>query len=110
MHGKVSEEFIINATTDGYNLIFSINAHKKNPLENDYGISSGGYPIPLNSTTWSLISLSETIDFIGCWMQALEHNFLERCNMYSFAMNKLFQEIPVELPKPPVPRKKKKNY
>ena len=76
-------EFIINARTDRYNLIYYIAAHENNnPSEHDYGISGGGYPIPLNSTTEELVSLSATINFIGCWLQALEHKFLERCNMY----------------------------
>ena len=49
---KVIEEFIINARTDIYNLMCSIDAHEKqNPWEHDDGVSVGGYPIPLNSTT-----------------------------------------------------------
>ena len=39
-------------------------------------------------------------------MQGLEHNLLERCNMYLFCYEKLFQKILVELPKPPIPKKK----
>ena len=49
--------------------------------------------------------IGTTIDFIGCWIQALEHNFLERYHMYIFSM-KNFQKIPVELPKPSSPKEK----
>ena len=82
LRGKLFEEFIINEKTDRYNLMCSIDAHKKkNPSVHDYGSSAGGYSMPLNSTIEALVSLSATINFIGCWLQALEHNFLERCNM-----------------------------
>ena len=57
---------------------------QKNPLEHNYGSSGGGYPITLNSTTEALVSLNETINLIGCWLQALEHNFLELCSIYFF--------------------------
>ena len=61
--------------------------HKKiNPSEHDDGISGGGYPLPSNSTTEALVLLGATIYFIGCWLKALEHNFLERCHMYVFTM------------------------
>ena len=39
-------------------------------------------------------------------MQGLEHNFLERCNIYFETMKKLFHKIPVELPKPPSTKEK----
>ena len=48
---------------------------KKNPLVHNYGNSGGGYPILLNSTTEALVSISATIDFIGCWLQVLDKNF-----------------------------------
>ena len=82
---------------------------KNKPSEHDDGSSGGGYPIPLNSTTEALVSLSATINFIGCWLQALEHNFLEHCNMYSFAMKNMFQKTPVELPKPPILKEKHRS-
>ena len=43
---------------------------KNNPSEHDYGSSGGGYPLPSNSTTESLVLLSATIDFIVCCLQA----------------------------------------
>ena len=55
---------------------------KNNPSEHDDGSSGGGYSIPLNSTTEALVSLSVTIDLVGCWVQGLEQNLLELCNMY----------------------------
>ena len=52
IHGNVFEEFVRNSRTDRYNLMSYINAHEKNnPSEHYYGSSSGGYTIPLNSTT-----------------------------------------------------------
>ena len=57
---------------------------KNNTLVHDDGSSGGVYPIPLNSTTGALVSLSATINFIGCCLQALERNVLELCNMYFF--------------------------
>ena len=66
---------------------------KNNTLEHDDGSSGGGYTMPLNSTTSASISLSITIDFIGCWLQALEHNFLERCNMSFFLRRNYFRKF-----------------
>ena len=104
-HGNLFEGFIKNARTDIYNIICSIDAHEKiNPSGHYDGSSGGGYPLPSNSTIEALVSLIETIYFISCWLQALEHNFLERCRMYIYAMKQLFLKIPVELPKPSSPK------
>ena len=72
---------------------------KKNPSEHDDGSSGGGYPIPSNSTTEGLVSLSAIIDFIGSWLQSLKNNVLECCYKYFFAMKTMFHKIPVELSK-----------
>ena len=49
---QFSGEFIINARTDRYNLVCSIDAHEKyHPSSLDYGSSGGGYVLPSNSTT-----------------------------------------------------------
>ena len=88
----------------------SIDAHEKYHQSScDYVSSCGGCPLPSNSTTEALYLLGATIYFIGCWLKALEHNITEHCNMYIFNMNKKNQEIPVELPKQPSP-KKNANY
>ena len=50
--------------------------------------------------------LGATIDFIGCWLKASEHNFIEHSNMYVLNMEKLFHKTPVELPKQTSPNKK----
>ena len=69
--GNMFEEFIKNSRTDRYNIMCYIDDNKKNiPLVHSDGISGGGYPIPLNSTTEALVSISTTIDFIDCWLQA----------------------------------------
>ena len=44
----------------------------------------------------------------GC-KKALEHIFIERCNIYVFNINKLFQKIPVEIPKQPSQKEKCKS-
>ena len=43
----------------------------------DDGSSGRSFPLPITSTTEALESLGATIYFIGCWIKALEHNFLE---------------------------------
>ena len=60
--------------TDIISFVLLMHMEKK-PSEHDYGSISGGYLLPQNSTTEALVLLSETIDFIGCWIQALEKNF-----------------------------------
>ena len=84
-----------------------IDAHEiNNPSEHDDGSRGGFYSLTSNSTTEALVSLSTTINFIGCWLKDLEHNFLKRCHMYIFAMKKWFHKIPVEIPKPLNPKEK----
>ena len=60
----------------------SIDAYEKEHQSSscDDGSISGGCPLPENSTTEALESFIATIDVIGCWLKALEHNFLKRCN------------------------------
>ena len=70
--------------TDIISCVILTHTQKNNPSEHDDESSGGGYSIPFNSTTEALCSLSASINFIGCWLQVLEHNFLERCNMYYF--------------------------
>ena len=60
----------IQELTDKYHVFYWC-SQKNNPSVHDDGISGGGYPITLNSETEELVSLSTTINFIGCWMQAL---------------------------------------
>ena len=49
----------------------------------DYVSSGGSCPLLTTSITESLELLVVTIDFIGCCLKALEHNFLERCHLYT---------------------------
>ena len=94
---KKTVGFIINTITDRYNIICSIDAHEREHQSYicDDGSSGGGCPLPINSTTEALELLGATIDFISCWIESLEHNFIEHCNMYVFNMNKCFHKIPV---------------
>ena len=100
-HGTVIEEFIRNERTERYNIMCSIDAHKKQqPSYIYYGSRGGGNALPLSSTTEALVSLSATIDFIDFWLKLLEQNYLQRSNMYYQTMECMYQKIPVELPKP----------
>ena len=78
LHEKVFEGFIINVRTYRYHIMCYIDAHEKDNQSYicDDGISFGGFPLPSNSKTESLDSLGATIDFIGCWLKALEYNLL----------------------------------
>ena len=100
LHGNVFEGFIINARTGRYNIMCSIYAHEiEHQSYFDDSSSGRGFPLPLYSTTESLVLLSATIYFIGCWLKTLQQNFIERCHMYLFNVKKLFQKIPVKLSK-----------
>ena len=87
---KFFEEFIRNTRTDRYNLMCPIDAHEKNPSVHNYGNSGGGYPILLSSTTEALVSISATIDFIGCCLQALDKTFARTLWYVCFCNVKLF--------------------
>ena len=56
LHGKLFEEFIINAMTDRYHIMCYIDAYEKNHQSSIYddGRSSEGCPLPTNSTTEAL--------------------------------------------------------
>ena len=89
----------------------SVDAHEKNnPSDHDYESDSGGYPVPLNSTTVALVSLSATINFIVFWLQGLENSFLERCNMYFGTMKNCFREFQLKLLNQLVIREKTNRY
>ena len=83
---------------------------KKNPLEHDYISSGDSYQMPPNSTTEALVLLSATIDFIGCWLQALEHNLLDICQMYINDMKKLFLKYQLNFLKHLFQRRNTNNY
>ena len=111
LNGQLFEGFIINSRTDRYNIMCSIDAYERENQSSscDDGRSSVGFPLPTNSTTAALGLLVATIYFIGCWLKSLEHNFIERCHMYTHFMKELFQKIPVELPNQPIPKEKRKS-
>ena len=85
LNGKVFGGFIVNARTDRYNTISYIDAYERKHQSYSCGdgIIAGSCTLPSNSTTSALESLGETIYFIGCWLPPLEHNFIERCHMYT---------------------------
>ena len=69
------------------------------------GSSGGGCPLQTNSTIEALDSLGVTIDFIDCWLKALENIFIERCNFYSHNMDLLFRKSQLNFLNNPVKRK-----
>ena len=80
--------------------MWSIDSHEKyQPSYFDDVSSGGGNASPSNSTIEALVSLSETIDFIGCCLKCLEHNSIELSNVYFQNIECMFQKITVELPK-----------
>ena len=68
LHSKLFEGFIINARTDRYNIMCSIDAYGREHQSSscDDGSSGGGFPLPITSTPEELESLDATIYFIGC--------------------------------------------
>ena len=69
-------------------MMCSIDAYERENQSSIFDdVSSGwGCPLPTNSTTQELELLGATIYFIGCWIKSLEHNFLERCHLYTCLM------------------------
>ena len=74
LHGKIFDTFIINAITDRSDIMCSIDAYEREHQSSrcDDGSSGEGCPLPITSTTEALESLGATIDFIVCWLKALE--------------------------------------
>ena len=85
LHGKLFEGFIINEITDRYNIMCSIYAYERENKSTscDDGRSGGGCSLRTNSTTEALELIGATIYFIGCCLKVLDHNLLERYNLYT---------------------------
>ena len=73
LHGKLFDGFIINARTDRYNIMCSIDAYEKEhqSYSCDDGSSGVFFSIPTNSTIETLKLPGATIDFIGCLRKSL---------------------------------------
>ena len=73
---------------------------------------SGGWgcPLPKNSITEALYILGATIDFIDCWLKALEHNVLERYIMYAFNTKNCFRKPQLKFINNPVQIKNENHY
>ena len=62
--------YIINARTDIFKIVCFIDAHEKQQPSSAGDGSRGGVNIlPSDATTEALVSLSETFDFIYCWLK-----------------------------------------
>ena len=90
----------------------SVDAYKREHQSSSCydGSSGGGCPLPTNSTKEVLELLVATIDFIVCWLKALEHNFLERCNLYTRYMEEFFLKYQLNFLINPVQRKNENRY
>ena len=68
----IFERFIINARTDRYNIMCSIDAYEREHQSSrcDAGSSYGGCPISTTSTTEALELICEIIYLISCWLKA----------------------------------------
>ena len=64
------ENYIRNEITNRYKIMCYIGAHyEQKPSSVDEGSSGSGNALPSNATTEALVSLSETFDFINCWLK-----------------------------------------
>ena len=83
---------------------------RENQSSSFYDLSSGrGCPLTITSTTEALELLGATIYLIGCWLKALEFNFLESCHLYTNYMEELFQKTPVKITNQTSPKEKIKS-
>ena len=112
LNGKLFEGFIINARTDRYHTMCYIDAYRKQHQSSicDYGRSGGGCPLPTNPTTEASELLCATIYFTVCWLKTLEHNFLERCNLYTHNMEEFFRKSMLNFLISPFQRKNSNHY
>ena len=62
-------------------------------------VEEGVNSVPLDLTIEALASLGTTFNFIDCWLKRFEKSYQYQSNMYTEAMQNLFNEILVKLPK-----------
>ena len=74
------------------------------------GSSCGGCALPINPTIEALELLGATIYFIGCCLKALEHNFLERCHLYTHFIEELLKKSQLNFLIKPVQKKNADGY
>ena len=61
----------------------SINAFDKFHVACSDSVSSrGGIVLPYGSTTDVLMSVFDTLNFVGIWLQNIDTNYICRCNAY----------------------------
>ena len=95
LHGSRFEDFITQARTDRYNLMFSSVANDRLQLDyKDYESSIGDSSIPNDATIKILEALGATFNFIDIWLKLLRETFHARCEAYINAMKLMFVKIP----------------
>ena len=72
----------------------SIYAYEKHhPSILDDGSSGGGNALTSNATTEALVSLCTNFDFIYCWLEFFDHNYIEHSNIYNETMKGFSEKL-----------------
>ena len=95
LHGSRFEDFITQARTYRYNLMFSlvVNDILQLDYKNDES-SIGDRAIPDDATIKILEELGATINFIDIWFKFICEHFDSGCEAYINAMKDMFMQIP----------------
>ena len=96
INGSLFEDFITQARTDRYNIMWSLVAHEKeNSTSSDDESSLGERNVPKKLPTDTLKSLSATLKYIDEWILMFPENYDAKCEAYKTAMGHLFKNISV---------------
>ena len=74
--------------------------YKLNQIFSDSGSIDVGRQIPDGSTTYSLVLLGHTLNFIDSWIQSFEGNCYNETMMYRDKIGGLFKKITFIIPEP----------
>ena len=96
MNGSLFDDFITQARTDRYNIMWSLVAHEKeNSTSSDDESSLGERNVPKKLPTDTLKSLSAILKLIDEWLLMFPENYDAKCEAYKTAMGQLFKTISV---------------
>ena len=91
MNGSLFDDFITQARTDRYNIMWSLVAHEKeNSTSSDDESSLGERNVPKKLPTDTLKSLSAILKLIDEWLLMFPENYDAKCEAYKTAMGQLF--------------------
>ena len=95
LHRTIFEDFITQARTDIYTLMYYLVAHDRLQPYYEYDESSiGDRAIPNDTTIKTLEAYGATFSFIGIWLKLLRENYCARSESYINAMKEMFMKIP----------------